>query len=109
MLNWSPAAIRNCSILNSEFFIQLRNIKGTADSCPPFLLFAVEAGDLRYYKQSVHTTPLPAGEGLGVGLLHIIKLRKHLYAVLMVAHAACLATTVHSEDGVAHVYTTQWD
>ena len=83
--------------------------KGTADSCPPFLLFAVEAGDLRYYKQSVHTTPLPAGERLGVGLLHIIKLRKHLYAVLMVAHATCLSAAVHGEDGIAHVYTTQWD
>ena len=57
----------------------------------------------------MHTTPLPAGEGLGVGLLHIIKLRKHLYAILMVAHAACLAATVHSEDGIAHVDTTQRD
>ena len=55
----------------------------------------------------MHTTPLPAGEGLGVGLLQIIKLRKHLYAILMVAHAACLAAAVHSKDGVAHVYATQ--
>ena len=60
-----------------------------------------------YCKQSVHSTPLPAGEGLGVGLLHIIELREHLYAVLMVAHAACLAATVHSEDGIAHVDATQ--
>ena len=55
----------------------------------------------------MHTTPLPAGEGLGVGLLQIIKLRKHLYAILMVAHAACLAAAVHGKDGVAHVDTTQ--
>ena len=72
-----------------------------------FRLLAAETKDLRYYKQSVHTTPLPAGEGLGVGLLHIIELREHLYAVLMVAHAACLAATVHSEDGIAHVDATQ--
>ena len=54
----------------------------------------------------MHTTPLPAGEGLGVGLLQIIKLRKHLYAIPMGAHAACLAAAVHGEDGIAHIDTT---
>ena len=85
--------ILNYSILNSSF--NHINIKETADSCPTRAL-TLNWGLLRVGRESaVH--------------LHIIKLREHLYAVLMVAHAACLATTVHGEDGVAHVDATQRD
>ena len=83
--------ILNYSILNSSF--NHINIKGTADSSPTRTL-TLSWGLLRVGRESA----VP---------LHIIKLRKHLYAILMVAHAACLAATVHSEDGVAHVDTTQ--
>ena len=83
--------ILNYSILNSSF--NHINIKGTADSCPTRAL-TLSWGLLRVGRESaVH--------------LHIIKLRKHLYAVLMVAHAACLTTAVHGEDGIAHIDTTQ--
>lgn len=85
--------ILNYSILNSSF--NHINIKGTADSSPTRAL-TLSWGLLHVGRESA----VP---------LHIIKLRKHLYAILMVAHAACLTTAVHGKDGVAHVYTTQWD
>ena len=85
--------ILNYSILNSSF--NHINIKETADSCPTRAL-TLSWGLLRVGRESA----VP---------LHIIKLRKHLYAILMVAHAACLAAAVHGKDGVAHVDTTQRD
>ena len=83
--------ILNYSILNSSF--NHINIIGTADSCPTRTL-TLSWGLLRVGRESA----VP---------LHIIKLCKHLYAILMVAHAACLTTAVHGEDGIAHIDTTQ--
>ena len=83
--------ILNYTILNSSF--NHINIKETADSCPTRTL-TLSWGLLRVGRESA----VP---------LHIIKLRKHLYAILMVAHAACLAAAVHGEDGITHIDTTQ--
>ena len=38
-----------------------------------------------------------------------VELREGADAVLMVSYAACLAATVHAEDGIAHIDTTQGD
>ena len=38
-----------------------------------------------------------------------VELREGADAVLMVGYAACLAETVHAEDGIAHIDTTQGD
>lgn len=50
----------------------------------------------------------PTGVGAEGGRrLQGIELREGADAVLMVGYAACLAATVHAEDGIAHIDTTQ--
>ena len=52
----------------------------------------------------------PTGVGAEGGRrLQGVELREGTDAVLMVGYAACLAATVHAEDGIAHIDTTQGD
>ena len=49
------------------------------------------------------------GEEINRDLLQLIELGESLHAVFVVDNAACFAATVHSEDGIAHIHTLQWD
>ena len=37
------------------------------------------------------------------------ELRKRLYRIKVVGHAACFAAAVHGQDGVTHIHATQGD
>jgi hypothetical protein len=41
--------------------------------------------------------------------LQLIELGESLHAIFMVDNATGFAATVHSEDGIAHIHTLQWD
>ena len=56
----------------------------------------------------IWTLSRPTGAGVEGGRrLQGIELREGTDAVLMVGYAACLAATVHAEDGIAHIDTAQ--
>ena len=58
----------------------------------------------------IWTLSRPTGAGAEGGRrLQGVELREGADAVLMVGYAACLAATVHAEDGIAHIDTTQGD
>ena len=38
-----------------------------------------------------------------------IESRKRLYTVFVVGNTACLPTTVHGENGIAHIHASQWE
>ena len=42
-------------------------------------------------------------------LLQLIELGESLHAIFVVDDATGFAATVHSEDGIAHIHTLQWD
>ena len=42
-------------------------------------------------------------------LLQLIEFGESLHAIFMVDNATGFAATVHSEDGIAHIHTLQWD
>ena len=49
------------------------------------------------------------GEEINRDLLQLIELGESLHAVFVVDDATGFAATVHSEDGIAHIHTLQWD
>ena len=42
-------------------------------------------------------------------LLQLIEFGESLHAIFMVDNATGFAAAVHSEDGIAHIHTLQWD
>ena len=49
------------------------------------------------------------GEEINRDLLQLIELGESLHAIFVVDDATGFAATVHSEDGIAHIHTLQWD